>query len=106
MGVGGIWFTDTSQTVGSAVTDVDALADHVITKNTGVCAGMPTLGSSTEMTDYTEQSDTGAPVLPFTFPYGGWLIVGVMAGGTNAEDLTGKFSGTLEARAICDYIPE
>lgn len=106
MGVGGIWYTDASQTASSAVTDVDALADHAITKSTGVCAGMPTLGSSAEMTDYTKQSDTSAPVLPFTFPYGGWLTMGIVAGGANASDLTGAFAGTLEVRAVCDYIPE
>ena len=107
MGVGGIWYTDASQTASSAVTDVDALADHAITKSTGVCAGMPTLDASgVIMTDYTEQSDTVAPVLPFTFPYGGWIQMGIVAGGNNASDLTGAFAGTLEVRAVCDYIPE
>jgi len=107
LNVGGVWYMDASQTASSAATDTDALADHVITKKTGVAAGMPTLSASTPVLDYTSQSDGNAPTLPFTFPYGGWITMGIEdSTGSSASSVSAKMSGVLEVRAVCDYIPE
>ena len=106
MNIGTTHYTSASHT--STVTDVDAIADHAITKATGVCAGMPTLASNGELTDYVAQSDTSAPVLPFTFPYGGYLQASIVGASTLADSaaVDGGFVGVLEIRAVCDYIPE
>ena len=106
MNVGVTHYTSASHT--STVTDVDAVADHTITKATGACAGMPTLASNGELTDYVAQSDTSAPVLPFTFPYGGYLQMSIVGASTLASSaaIDGAFVGVLEVRAVCDYIPE
>jgi len=113
MGVGGVWYQSASQS--STTTDTDALADHALSAVSssagsatgGSIAGFPTLSSSAEMTDYTSQSDSASPTLPFTFPYGGYLTMGITnSTGSSASSVSGKFSGVLEVRALCDYIPE
>lgn len=107
LNVGTVTYMSTSQSASSASTDTDALADHAITKKTGVAAGMPTLSSSTALTDYTSQSDSGSPTLPFTFPFGGWIQMGIAnSTGSSASSVSAKMAGTLEIRAVCDYLGE
>jgi len=93
----------------STFTDVDAVADHALTHTTGAITGAsPTLGSSTEFTDYLTQSDASAPIMPWTFPYGGYFQMTLAAAASNLTDSSaydGAFAGVLEVRAVCDYIP-
>ncbi len=108
LNVGLVIHTDASQTASSDVTDTDALADHAITKKTGASAGMPTHSSaSLAMTDYTSQSDTAGPTLPYTFQYGGWITMGIEnSTGSSASSVSAAMVGTLEVRAVCDLLPE
>jgi len=104
LNVGAVWYQSASMS--STTIDTDAFADHVITKKTGVAAGMPALSTSAEMTGYTSQSDSTSPTLPFTFPYGGYITMGIEdSTGSSASSVSAKMAGVLEVRAVCDYMP-
>lgn len=104
LNVGAVWYQSASQS--STTVDTDAFADHAITVKTGVAAGMPAFSTSAEMTTYTSQSDSSAPTLPFTFPYGGYITMGIEdSTGSSASSVDAAMAGVLEVRAVCDYMP-
>ena len=102
LSMGFVWYKSASHS--STVADVDALADHAITKKTGLMAGVPTFSASTPMTNYINISDTSSPTLPFTFPYGGYMTWNVThSTGASASSVYGVFTGTVEVRCDCQY---
>ena len=93
---------------GSLINDVDALADHAITKSTGA---LPTTffsgAASTPGQWDVSQSDTSAPVLPLVAPYGGDITMHIVdgSGGASASSDAIKMTGVFEVVADCDYMP-
>lgn len=90
----------------SQVVDIDALADHAITKKTGAlpAGAFGTNSASTPWTNVASQSDTSAPVLPFICPYGGYITM-QLTGGSNTASLTATMAGDMQVEAVCDYMP-
>ena len=90
----------------STVVDIDALADHALTKKTGAlpAGAFGTVSASTPWTLTASQSDTGAPVLPFTFPYGGYITM-QLTGGSSTSSVDGAMAGDMLIEAVCDYQP-
>jgi hypothetical protein len=91
----------------SQVQDIDALADHAITKKTGAIAAgaFGTNSASTPWTNVASQSDTSAPTLPFICPYGGYITM-QLTGGSNTASLVATMAGDMHIEAVCDYMPE
>ena len=95
-----------SASLSSTVADIDALADHAITKKTGALAAgaFGTNSASTPWTNIASQSDTSAPTLPFVCPYGGYITM-QLTGGSNTASLTATMAGDMMIEAVCDYMP-
>lgn len=91
----------------SQVVDIDALADHALTKKTGAlpAGAFGTVSASTPWTAMASQSDSGAPTLPFIFPYGGYITM-QLTGGSSTSSVDGAMAGDMMIEAVCDYMPE
>jgi hypothetical protein len=99
-----------SASLSSTVEDVDALADHALTKGAAkgsLAAGaFGTVSASTPWTAVASQSDTSAPTLPFICPYGGWITMGIVnSTGSSASSITATMAGDMHIEAVCDYMP-
>jgi len=96
-----------SDTVASAVFDVDDIADLVITASTGAItsASLPIASASAASGYLVDMSDAAAPKMPHMLPFGGWLAI-QCGGGASFSSVYGRMKGDLHIILDCDYMPE
>jgi hypothetical protein len=101
------WIQNKSASGSSTVLDIDAFADHALTKKTGAlpAGAFGTISASTPWTWAASQSDTTAPTLPMTCPYGGWITLDI-TGGSSTSSVDGAMTGDMVIEAVCDRSPE
>lgn len=93
----------------SQVYDVDDLTDLSITKKTGAIkasSALPSWSASSQSKAIKNMSDSGAPVYPHYFPYGGWVAIQVSGGASSLSKITGALAGDCHVIANCDTMPE
>jgi hypothetical protein len=97
------WEQNKSASGSSQVVDIDAFADHAITKKTGALAAgaFGTISASTPWTFAASQSDSGAPTLPMACPYGGYITM-QLTGGSSTASVDGAMAGDMVVEAVVD----